>query len=162
MIYVVNGNEFDDVYDAIDECICDDYHRYDDDFEEWVNDEYDDLEIRGHYFAPYDILREMNEDLLDELRDDFCELKNEEDRDEARYELRDAYDGEVVYVQGNQILCVEESGDCDGDEAFDLVANKIIESAKKYIEDQHEIQRGVAAAEKEREEELLKMFQVIK
>ena len=162
MVYIVDDNQFEDMDEAIDECISDDYHAYDDDFEDWVNDEYEHLTVKGRYFAPYDIFRALDEDILEELRDDYCAFRNDEDRDEALYELRDANDGDFVYVQDSVIRCVEDPGDYDGDEAFDSVANNVIESTKKYIETQHEIQRGVAAAEKEKEEELLKMFQVIK
>lgn len=47
---------------------------------------------------------------------EYCEDQNNYDAEEARYELERADNGEVVYIQGYKVTCIDESGDYDGDD----------------------------------------------
>ena len=87
MKYKVEDRIFDDIEDVLDYCIESDYHSDDDYFEEWVNERYTAYEVLDQGYS------------LDNLLDDFCEQQNENDWDDARYELNHADVGDEVECQ---------------------------------------------------------------
>ena len=166
MYYKIDGEDeiFTDIDSVIEHCIDSDYHWDDDYFEEWVNDCYDYFEIRGVRFQAYDILSNMDEYLLDDLHREYCQAENENDECEARYELENADAGDEIYIQGQIVKCFEATGDYDGDKELrdgKQISSNAIENVKAYLAEQKEQETKYAAAEKEKEDELLKMFQVI-
>lgn len=167
MYYKINGEDeiYTDIDSVIEYCIDSDYHWDDEYFEEWINDCYDYIEIRGVRFEAYDILRNMDEYLLDDLRKEYCQAENENDECNARYELENADAGDEIYIQGQIVKCFEASGNYDGDKELQddrkQISSKAIEDVKAYLAEQKEQETKYAAAEKEKEDELLKVFQVI-
>ena len=116
MQYRVTDTDYitNDIDEVIDYCIHDDYHDAEDDyFEEWVNDTYDDVNIAGVTYSAYDILDKF--DNLGDVECLYCEWAEDNDRDNARYELRHASNGETVYIQGYEVVCEDEEKDTDGD-----------------------------------------------
>lgn len=108
-----------DIDEVIDYCISEDFHSEEDNyFEEWVNETYDGTEIAGVEYSPYKILMEF--DNLNDVLPDYCSWANENDADNARYELLHASVGERIYIQDYAVICEEEEEpedvyDCDGD-----------------------------------------------
>ena len=154
MIYKVNDETFDNIDDVIEYCIEPDYHRDDDYFKEWVDEEYGSIDIGGKTYYAYDILRDDDYNYSDVL-DAYCECENDNDEGNARYALRNASDGEEVYIQAYTVKCYE-SGDYDGDGEFAL------QSLKASLLAQQAMAHAQAVVEKEKEKELMDMFQVIK
>lgn len=143
---------FDTYDEAIDWCIDEDYHWDEEyDFRDWVNDLYDGIEICGNYFAAYDILDSLADGMLRDLHRDYCNDRNENDKDEADYQLERAVVGDEIECQGYVILVIEdEPGDYDGDEMLDAInALRATLNAKKE-EEKPEI-----------ENDLMQMFQTI-
>lgn len=161
MQYKVGDEIFDDYEDAIECCISKDYHEDDDYFTDWVNENYDSVEINGTTYYPYDILDNAGDGNMYDILREYCESMNESDADEARYELRHADVGDDIYVQGYTIEVIEDEydeeecedgGDHDGD---------AIERTRQYIEDQNVLNELTAAENKKNEDDLMSLFQVI-
>ena len=111
-LVVEDGDVYDDYGDAIVACIDDDWHwDDDDDFENWVNDCYGDIEICGTRYYAYDILDNMGEDDLHDLRRDYCRDQNERDEDDARYCLEDADIGYTYELHGRTIEVIADEED---------------------------------------------------
>lgn len=135
MKYIVDDETFEEVDDVIDFCMDADYHWDDDGFEEWVNELESPVQLFGCTYYVYDILRELDDAQLNELRTEYCEEANRTDEDEARHELYRASDGDVIWVQGYRVECVEEeledTGDTDGDEVLIALRMKLEQQAKE-------------------------------
>ena len=139
MRYKINYQEviFDDIEDVLDYCIQEDYHEDDDYFEEWVNDCYDRVTINGSTYYPFDILNELDFNNLQELKAQYCEESNETDRDQGRYELNRADAGDEVYIQGYEVIVMEDlpeaTGDYDGDDELTTLRSRLeeIENIRK-------------------------------
>lgn len=152
MQYKVNDEYFDDLDDALDYCIDETYHWDDDDFEEWVNDTEDNVTINGCTYYPYTILEALDTSELDDLHEQFCDQRNREDKDEARWELRNAQVGDEVELQAFTIYVVEDEdyNDTDGDMTLDELKQKL-QDAKRLAEEEN----------KAEENDLMDMFQII-
>ena len=153
MRYLVNDQIFDDYHNAVDYCIEDDYHAYDDYFEEWVNETWNSVEINGTDYYPYDILERFGD--LDAAKDYYVECQNDSDRDDAIYQLRNAKVGDVIECQSYEIEVIEDTGDFDGDEECN------VDNVRQYIEDQKILDAQKKLESEAFEKDLLKMFQVI-
>ena len=164
MRYKVNGEIFDDPEDAVECCISEDYHKNDDYFEEWVNDNWGSIEIAGYTYYAYDILDKAGD--LYSFLDDFCESMNEADRDDAIYELTHSDEGDEVYCQGDIIECIKDEYDDDeyDDEDYEVkfAQPNALERLRIAIEQAQAECESAAAEEKRADDDMLKMFQVIK
>ncbi len=158
MRYLVNETYYDDIDDVINACIEDDYHEDDEYFEEWLNDEYGYITIAGQTFHAYDILDSMNDYLLEEERDEFCERMNDNDREDAMYDLRHAKPGDTVYIHRSEVSCVEDEED-DDDENYNR--EESLEAVRTFVEEQKLLADAKAAEEKVEEDDIMRMFQVI-
>jgi len=158
MRYLVNETYYDDIDDVINACIEDDYHEDDECFEEWLNDEYGYITIAGQTFHAYDILDSMNDYLLEEERDEFCERMNDNDREDAMYDLRHAKPGDTVYIHRSEVSCVEDEED-DDDENYNR--EESLEAVRTFVEEQKLLADAKAAEEKVEEDDIMRMFQVI-
>ena len=148
MIYKVDGNEFETIDKVLDYCIVEDYHRDDDEFENWVNEYYNGAEIYGDYYKPYDILEALDTYSLNCLRDDYCSECNERDREDAEDELLGAKDGDTVYVQNYTVeVCDNEEAEEDEEDI-----HAICERLKKEKETKK-------AEETKDENDLMMLFQ---
>ena len=110
---------FETIEEAVDYCICDEWHEDDDAFAEWVNDNYESVDINGYYYSAYDIVSSMNDDNWGDLKDAYCEECNGRDREEATRSLQRASVGDEIEVQGYTIRVIEddcETGDFDENE----------------------------------------------
>ena len=148
---------FETIEDAVDYCISDEWHEDDDAFGEWVNDHYEGVEINGYYYSAYEIIGAIDDDNWRELKDMYCEECNERDREEAIGDLQGACVGDEIEIQGYTVRVIDDdysTGDLDGD-GEDIESIRVrIETEKAQIE--VEIQE-----EKKREDDLLKLIQVI-
>ena len=156
---VVETDEmFDDYEDAVDSVITEDYYDDEADFEEWVNDTYDRIEIAGDTYYPYDIVMRLGD--LDYLRDSYREDRNDQDREEALYDLRRATEGERIYVQGHTIEVIDDDAENEPEDT-DCEDEDVIESCRQRMEFEKTRIQELNDAEKQNEAEYLKMFQVI-
>ena len=150
---------FDDIDEVINHCIDEDYHKDDDYFEEWVNDRYEYIEIYGERYWAYDILNSMADGELESLNDDYCEDQNENDRDNARYELRNADTGATIYIQNYTIKVIwEEDEDEDGD---DVIVCNSIEELRAKLKEEEKLKVDQAIEIHKTETDLMKMFQIV-
>ena len=153
MQYKVNDEYFDNVDEALDYCIDETYHWDDDDFEDWVNDTEDSVTINGCTYYPYTILEALDTSELEDLHEQFCDQRNREDQDEARWELRNAHVGDEVELQAYTIYVVEDDeedcSDTDGDMTLDELKQRL-EEAKRQREE-----------ELKEEDKVMSMFQII-
>lgn len=159
MRYLVNETYYDDIDEVINACIEDDYHEDDEYFEKWLNDECGYITIAGQTFYAYDILNSMNDYLFDEERDEFCERMNDDDREDARYELLHAKPGTTVYIHHSEVLCLEDEEEDDDDENYNR--EESLEAARTFVKEQKLLADAKAAEEKVEEDDIMKMFQVI-
>ena len=155
MRYKVDDEYFDEIDEVLDYCIQDDYHWDDDYFEEWVNDTEDNVTINGETYYPYTILESLAPSELEDLREQFCERMNDDDRSEARWGLRNANVGDEVDLQAYTIYVVEDENcedydDTDGDITLDELKQKL-QDAKRLAEEEN----------KAEENDLMDMFQII-
>jgi len=136
--FIVDDEELlDTVDEVLDYCIDEDYHRDDDDFDEWVNDQYDGAEINGYEYSAYEIISSFNDDNWDELKRRFCEERNESDCGDARYDLSEGDIGDEIEIQAYTVRLVEddyESGDYDGDKEVEVYLEEQREKEDKEIE----------------------------
>ena len=163
MKYRVYGEEEDyySIDDVIEDCISDDYHDDDDYFEEWLNDIYESVRIGGETFTAYQILDGCDRELLYDLRRDYCSEQNDNDRENAKWDLEHADVGDDVYIQNIRVMVLdddededESAGDYDGDEDR-------ITACRRKIEDQQLRVQQIKANEEAEENELMNLFQVI-
>ena len=141
MLYVVEGTDFssDSIDEVIDFCIEYDYHDENDSyFYEWVDEVYDSVEVAGRDYCASEIIREFGTegDVLDSYR----ESENENDSENARFELRHAGDGEEVVIQQYTVRCYEDRGDTDGDETLEDIRQKVEAAEKSRKEEQEKDQ----------------------
>ena len=157
MKYYVKESEetFDDIDEVLDACIDEYYHEDDDYFEEWVNDVYPMITVGPYEYSPYEVLDAMND--LDGIKNDFMESQNENDRDNAYWELEHGNVGDEIYIQAYTIEIIdEESGDYDGDEDVDYV-----EMTRRYYDEQSSLLKYQEEEEKKTEKDMMDLFQRI-
>lgn len=167
MRYKVEDEIFEDYEDAIEYCISEDFHEDDDYFTDWVNDNYDSVEINGVTYHPYDILDNAGDGNMYDVLREYCEAMNESDADDARYELRRTDIGDDIYLQGYTIEVIEDEYDDEEDEEDTETEDNdcngnAIERTRQYIEDQNMLNELTAAENKKNEDELMSLFQVIR
>lgn len=104
----VDGRVYRDVDLLVEDLITEDSFDDEDYIEESVNEAYGSIEIAGETFEAYDILHDMNEYLLDDVRSDFIDNWVETERDDAKYELERLDPGETVYIHGSYVECIDE------------------------------------------------------
>ena len=155
-IIVDQNKEFDDIDDVLDYCIDDDWHDDDDYFEEWVNDGYGHIEIAGYRFDAYDIANSCDDCCYNDLKNEFCNSMNEEDRDNARYELRNSHPGDTVEIQAYTVEVAN-----DDEEEEEEVSYSSLEDLKNYIMEQQTIKEQKELKEKEEEKDFMDFFQKI-
>ena len=160
MRYKVEDEIFEDYEDAIEYCISEDYHEDDDYFTDWVNDNYDSVEINGVTYSPYDILDNAGDGNIYDVQREYCEAMNESDADDARYELRRADVGDDIYVQGFTIEVIEDEYDDEEEDGGDYDGDAI-ERTRQYIEDQNVLKELAETENKKNEDDLMSLFQVI-
>lgn len=152
--YIEEDNEiYEDVEEVIGACIEEDYHRDDDYFEEWVNNRYDSVEIYGETYYPYDILVEMGQGDLDSLRDEYCELENDNDWENVRYELEHYRVGTQVYIHNKTVKIIEDEEDSGNVETIEDVRERLKENKAFEIEQ--------AILNEKEEKDLMNMFQIV-
>jgi hypothetical protein len=167
---------YDDIDEAIEACIDEDYHWDDSYFEDWINDKYDYVDICGTTYYPYDILVAFDDDTMSDAKREYCESRNDDDFENAKYELRNADIGDRVDVQDCQIEVFddddeyddeeyddddeeEDTGDYDGDnQTFDDQMIDTIEKLREKLK-QTEVQK--MEEEKNSEKDIMQMLQVI-
>lgn len=153
MKYRVEDSVFETMHEAVDYCISDSWHDDDEYFEEWVNDRESGIEINGTYYNAYEIVCAFEDGNWSDLKEQFCESMNDSDREEALYELRHAEAGESVDCQGYTIYVISDTEDCDSDDCIDNV--------RQYVEDRKIVEKEEKEKNKQNEDELIKLFQVI-
>ena len=149
---------FDTIEDAVNYCITDEWHEDDYAFDEWVNENYEGVTINGYDYTAYEIICAVNDDNYSELKNEYCEECNEEDRNEAIRDLERASVGDEIEIQGYNIRVIEDdynTGDFDGDGENIEAIRVRIETAKAQIE--VEVQE-----QKKTEDDLMKLIQVIR
>lgn len=107
-MYRVDGRVYEDVDLLVEDLITEDSFDDEDYIEESVNEAYGSIEIAGETFEAYDILHDMNEYLLDDVRNDFIDSWVENEREDAKYELNRLDPGEGCYVHGSYVECIED------------------------------------------------------
>ena len=159
--YVEEEDEvYEDVEEAIAACIEEDWHEDDDYFEEWVNERYNSVEINGEWYEPYDILDNMDQSNLDDLRDEYCENENDNDWENARYELEHYDVGRTVDVHNHTIRIIEEedegSGDFNGDKYIEN-----IEDVRARLKEKEAFKVEQTIQNEKEEKDLMNMFQIV-
>ena len=155
MKYRVDDEVFDNVDDAIDYCISEDYHRDDDyDFEDWVNDRECGAEINGYSYNAFEIISAIDDGNWSELKNAFCESMNDSDRENTRYELIHSEIGDSVDCQDCTIYVIadDDCGDYDGND---------IEEVRQFVNDRKMIEEEENKKNKQNEDELVRLFQTI-
>lgn len=151
--YLVDGERFTDIDKVLDYCISGEYHdRYDDGFEEWINDNYSGADIGGYQYSAYDILDRFDD--LHQFEEDYKDCMDESDADDARYELNHADNGDHVYCQGYTIEVVDEEED------EETIAD-YVDRAREYYDKLQEENKKTEAEELEVEKDVMDIFQVI-
>ena len=114
---------FETIEEAVDYCISEEWHEDDDSFADWVNDNYESVDINGYYYSAYDIISSMNDDNWGDLKDIYCEECNERDREEAIRNLLRASVEDEIEVHGYNIRVIEDN---DETEDFDENENDLL------------------------------------
>ena len=148
--------DFDNYEDAVDYCISDDYH-WDDDwsFKDYINDSYGSIEIGGRTYYAYDIVEAFDDSMLDDLRSSWCENENENDKDEAIYDLRNAVAGDVIECQAYYIEVIED------EEEDEDINDDCIEATRRYYDEQTVLAKQNEITEKRMENDMISLFQTI-
>jgi hypothetical protein len=159
---------YDDMDDAIMACLDDEYHWDDDYFEDWINDKYDYIDICGTTYYPYDILVAFDDNTMSDAKREYCESENDNDFENAKYELRNADIGRMINVQDCQIEVVaddeeeeeeEDTGDYDGDDqTYD---DRMIDTIEKLREKLKQTEAQKLEEEKNSEKDIMQMLQVV-
>lgn len=150
MRYEVDSETFYDIEDVLNYCIEDDYHEDDDEFEDWVNDEYGSITICGDEYYAYDILEKADDHNWSYAKSRYCEEKNDNDREDAIYELTHCKANDYVYIQSYTVYVYDN--DISKDEAEDAV-----EIARQNIENK----RKISEEEKQDEDKFMSLFQTL-
>jgi len=166
MRYEWNDEIYDSIDNVLDAVISDDYHEDDEYFEEWVNDNYDGTSIYGEWFSAYRIVYNCNESLYGDLLSNYEEEMNDEDRDNARYELENSGPGETVYCQGECIRVIAEDeeqtdNDDDNDDEIKRRVCANLDEVRQFINDQKYLEQQAAERSKQEEDDVLELFQVV-
>ena len=140
MYYLIENNpnrRYDDVSGVLDECVTQEYYMDDSgDFDEYL-DEGQSVNVCGYTFSPSEVLRELNYDGYNSEFQYWAESRAENDRDDFRYELERADNGDIVWVCGCQVYCYDE---CEEEEESYTTADEddLIKKLEKKLLDQKE------------------------
>ena len=157
-LVIEDDETYDDIDEAIEACIEEEWHRDDDYFEDWVNNRYDSVDINGERYMPYDILDNMDQGNLEDLRDEYCESENENDWDNARYEIEHNRVGATVIVHNKTI---EILSDEEEDEEDEPVYVEDIEDVRARLKQQNEFKVEQTIQNEKEEKDLMSMFQIV-
>ena len=160
-IVLEDDEVFYDIDDVIEHCIAEDYHEDDSYFEDWVNDHEDSVTINGETYQPYDILENLDEGNLNDLRGEFCERMNEDDESDARYELNHAEENEEVHIQNYTVKVVEDSDEGKEEEQECYDESTAMENLRARLEQNKQLNQSIKEETKKSEEDLMKMFQIV-
>lgn len=145
---------FDDYEEAIDYCIDEEYHREDDYFEEWVNECYGSIEICGVTYSAFEIIDTFDDGNYHDVLYNYCDSENENDRDNARYELVHAHVGDEIYVQNQTIVVIDDELEEVDDETF----GESLEELRARLNSENNDMQEKLATEKLEEDNLMQMF----
>ena len=101
---------FTDIEKGVRSIVCRTFYNKDNkDFEDWVNVTYGGYEINGIYYTAYNIARynPYNEDAFENLLNQYRDIECENDIQRAIEQLKQAKDGEDVYIQ-DKVVHVRE------------------------------------------------------
>ena len=137
MYYLIDndpGQRYNNVEDVLNVCVTAEYWEDDtDEFDEYL-DEGNGIEIAGYDFSPSEVLREMNYDGYRRELQYWAVNKAEYSREDYRYELERADNGEDVWICDHRVYCYDDevaeedeyNEDEDGDKAsFALLEERI-------------------------------------
>lgn len=162
-LVVETDEHFYDISDVLDYCIDEYYHRDDyESFIEWVN-EHDDYEISGYTFSAYDIVDALDSNCMQDLKEEYCEIQNDSDRENAEYELRHADVDDIVECQAYQIKVCDDLED-ENDEDYEETSAESedsIEKVRRYYDEQLALTKIKQQEADKNEDELMSVFQVI-
>jgi len=158
MKFIVDGETFEDIEAVLDYCISDDYYDDDDYFEEWVNETYGSIEIAGDTYYAYDIIDNAGDGNMNYLHERYNEDKNDNDRDETRYQLEHASDGDEIYCQNYVIKVVDDK---DYDEEDENENSSRLEDVRRFVDEQKLIEQQKKETDKQNEDAVMTLFQVI-
>lgn len=157
MYFIVTDDNFqsEDIEEILDHCMSVEYYENDDYIEEWVNEEWNGVTINGVDYYPYDIVERFGN--IGDIVDIYCERQYENDKDNYRYDLRHAEDGDTLYIQGCAVVA-HEDGDTDGDNVF---AGNSLDEVREFVKNMH-IKSEKATEETNAEQcNYLNMFQIL-
>lgn len=158
MRYKYNNEIYYDIDQLLDDLIDYDYHDQDDYFEEWVNETYGSIEIAGDTYYAYDIIDNAGDGNMSYLHEQYNEVENDNDRDNARWELSNANPGDEVYCQDQTIYVLEDE---DDEEENDYDRDESIENLRRIISEQNERQKVEEERNKAEENDIMSLFQVV-
>ena len=146
MRYKINDDQvLDDIEEVIECCIDCDYHKDDDYFEEWVNDNYDHVEINGETYMPYDIVSNLDYSNLRDMQENYCTEENENDEENARFELTHGRIGSVVWIQGNEVLIMDdeyENEEVDSEDSMTALRVRLAQNKAILEQDIQEMKKN--------------------
>lgn len=107
---------FTDIEKGVRAIVCRNFYNKDNkDFEDWVNVTCGGYEINGVYYTAYNIVRytSHDEDALENLLNQYRDIECENDINRAIEQLKQAKDGEDVYIQDKvvhvkEVTCLDE------------------------------------------------------
>lgn len=109
-------DEIDSLLDFLDN--VDGWTEAYDDFEEYLNEEYEDVEICGETYTAANALYRVDEDRYNDIMNEWAEGEAEYHRDEDADTLNEMSDGDEEWIQGYKIECVYEDEDDEDEQEF--------------------------------------------
>ena len=105
-MYRVNGHIYNDADSLVEDLITEDSFDDEDYIEESINESYGSIDIAGETFEAYDILNNLNDSLLADIRDEIIEGWVESEREDIKYALERLDPGEEYCINGARVECI--------------------------------------------------------
>lgn len=134
MYFLVDDNpdmRFDDAESVAEYCYDED-NVSSDDFDEYLDDCFESIDICGETYSPSTCLYGVDEDRYNSLYEDWVEGKVSSEREDITYELNRLSDGDTYDIANYTIYVYEE----DGEEESVVPSANVTASVEDYVKRQ--------------------------
>jgi len=108
MIYILDGDtEYETPEDIAEDCYSEDDYSADE-FDDYLNECYGEIDICGYSYRAATALYEVNQDDYYYAFDEYKQRRLEDDRDECVREVRRMEPGDELDFNGHTITCADE------------------------------------------------------
>ena len=160
VFYVPDDDEWYDSAEDVAEKYIDesDFSCHDDEFYDWIDNEYSGVSIGGNFYLASEIISNANDEWR--LEKEYISDRVEDARDNAIWDLKHTDIGDYTEVNGVRVEVYEEK-EKPKEKDFTEDSVDYLAATRKFIDEQNTITLNQQQEDKKKDKEMKQMFQVI-